>query len=323
MLISIRECCSSVEQGLWSGTDRVWRSRVGSTVELRHLRYFIAVAEELNFSRAARRLQMAQPPLSVAIRQLEQEIGAQLFTRTSREVRLTEAGEALLAGARRTLAEADAAVTSAQRAAEGKEGTLRIGYSWSARFEIVPAVGSAYSARFPDVELVAEELWNARVVEALRAGAIDVAISLCPEVAGELSREPVRLEAVIALLGSSHPLAGAESLELAALAEEEFLIFPRELAPRLYDFQLALCRGAGFEPRHSADSFHTRWTMRTWKGTEVALVPASVAAELPDGVAAVRVASPPDPIETDVVWRTGDDRPAVTAFVEAARGAFA
>jgi DNA-binding transcriptional LysR family regulator len=102
-------------------------------VELRDLRYFVAVAEELNFSRAARRLQMAQPPLSVAIRQLEQEIGASLFVRTSREVKLTEAGETLLVGARRTLAEADAAVAAARRVGSGEAGTLRVAYKLERR----------------------------------------------------------------------------------------------------------------------------------------------------------------------------------------------
>src|SRR5215831_16180825 len=132
-------------------------------VELRQLRYFLAVAEELNFSRAARRLNMAQPPLSVAIRQLEQEVGAPLFLRNSREVKLTESGAAFLDGARRTLAEADAAVTAARRAAEGELGNVRLGYSWSARFETLPALGQAFEKSRPDVELLAEEMWNGRM----------------------------------------------------------------------------------------------------------------------------------------------------------------
>src|SRR6516225_826703 len=109
--------------------------------ELRHLRYFVAVAEELNFSRAARRLRMAQPPLSVAIRQLEQELGTSLFHRTSREVKLTEAGAVLLEGARRTLAEADHALTAARRVGAGELGWLRIGYGWYTAFETLPALG--------------------------------------------------------------------------------------------------------------------------------------------------------------------------------------
>src|SRR6266508_5918440 len=128
-------------------TNRVSPDTVCRVPELRHLLYFVAVAEELNFTRAARRLRMAQPPLSVAIRQLEQEMGVGLFARTSHEVRLTEAGEVFLEGARRTLAESDAAVASAQRAGAGEIGRLLIGYSWSARFEILPALGRAFTAR--------------------------------------------------------------------------------------------------------------------------------------------------------------------------------
>ena len=103
-------------------------------VELRHLRYFIAVAEELNFSRAAERMHMAQPPLSAAIRQLERDVGVDLFVRTTREVKLTDAGRAFLQGARRTLADAERAAEDARRAAAGELGQLRIAYSWSTRF---------------------------------------------------------------------------------------------------------------------------------------------------------------------------------------------
>src|SRR5262245_43420599 len=117
---------------------------------------------------------MAQPPLSVAIRQLEQEIGVALLVRTSHEVRLTDAGDVFLEGARRTLAEADAAVASAQRAGAGEIGRLLIGYSWSARFEILPVLGRAFAARRPAVSLVAEEMWNAHMAGRLRSGSIDV-----------------------------------------------------------------------------------------------------------------------------------------------------
>src|SRR5262249_23650421 len=148
-------------------------------LELRHLRYFVAVAEELNFSRAADRLHMAQPPLSAAIRQLEQELGTELLQRTTREVRLTEPGSAFLKGARRTLAELDRARSDAQRAAAGEIGQLWVGFSWSARFETLPAIGRAFRASHPDVSLLTEEMWNARMGAALRSGAIDVAVSPC------------------------------------------------------------------------------------------------------------------------------------------------
>jgi hypothetical protein len=158
-------------------------------VELRHLRYFVAVAEELNFSRAAERLHMAQPPLSVAIRQLEQELGGELFVRTTHEVILTEAGRAVLEGARRTLTEVDHTIAAAKRAAAGELGALRVAFSWSAHFETLPAIGQAIRALHSDVELLTEEIWNARMPQALRSGAVDIAVALCPEIAGDLSYE--------------------------------------------------------------------------------------------------------------------------------------
>jgi DNA-binding transcriptional LysR family regulator len=293
-------------------------------LELRHLRYFLAVAEELNFSRAAERLHMAQPPLSAAIRQLEQDLGTELLLRTTREVRLTEAGAAFLEGARRTLAELDRARRDAQRAGAGEAGTLHVGFSWSARFETLPAIGRSFRASHPDVSLLTEEMWNARMLPALRSGTIDVAVSLCPEIAGEFAYLPIRREPVIALLSRSHPLAGADTIELRALAEERFLLFPRELAPRLYDFMAGLCRRAGFEPDVRGDSFHSGWELQILADVDVvALAPASVARELPAGIAAPALSDPTDQLETAIVWR-GEDPSAVNrSFRDAARAAFA
>ena len=291
--------------------------------ELRHLRYFVAVAEELNFSRAARRLQMAQPPLSVAIRQLEQELGAELFVRSSREVTLTEAGRTLLDGARRTLAEAERAMSAARRAAAGELGSLRVGFSWSVRFETLPALGRAFRAQRPDVTLLTEEMWNARMAPALRGGSIDVAVALCPEIAGELSYEPIRREAVIALLGAQHAFAGERAIPLAALADEAFVLFDRQLAPRLHDVFIGLCRRAGFEPNVRSESFHTGWTLGVLAELPVvAIVPGSVAHVLPEGVVAVQLSEPVDELETAVVWRADDSSATVAAFLEVARGAF-
>jgi DNA-binding transcriptional LysR family regulator len=292
-------------------------------LELRHLRYFVAVAEELNFSRAADRLHMAQPPLSAAIRQLEQELGAELLLRTTREVRLTEAGSTFLEGARRTLAELDRARSDTQRAAAGDIGDVRVGFSWSARFETLPKVGRAFRARHPDVSLLTEEMWNARMLPALRSGTIDVAVSLCPEVAGEFSYLSIRSEPLVALLAGSHPMARQQEIELRELAEEGFLMFPRELAPRLYDFMTGLCRRAGFEPAVRGDSFHSGWELQILAEFDVvALVPASVALNLPDGIAAALVTDPPDQLETAIVFRKDDPSPTNQAFRDAAERAF-
>ena len=292
-------------------------------LELRHLRYFMAVAEELNFSRAAERLHMAQPPLSAAIRQLEQDLGTELLLRTTREVRLTEAGRSFLEGARRTLAELERARREAQRAAAGELGQLRVAFSWSARFETLPTIGRAFRLSHPDVSLLTEEMWNARMLPALRSGVIDAAVSLCPEIAGEFAYETIRSEPVIALLARSHPLAGRQAIELRELADDEFLLFPRELAPRLHDFMVGLCRHAGFEPVARSESFHSGWELRILADVEVvALAPASVALDLPEGIVAALIADPPDQLETAIVYRKGDPSPANRAWRETAVDVF-
>jgi DNA-binding transcriptional LysR family regulator len=291
-------------------------------VELRHLRYFIAVAEELNFSRAAQRVHMAQPPLSAAIRQLERDLGVDLFIRTTREVRLTNAGLVFLQGARRTLADAERAAEDAKRAAAGELGQVRIAYSWSTRFETLPALGRAFRASHPDVELLGQEMWNARMPPAFASGSIDIALSLCPEIAAELELAPIRKERLVALLPEAHALAHEEAIPLSALADEEFIVFPREIAPRLHDAFLAIYRRAGFEPRVRNESFHTGWDLGVL--TEIpaaAMAPQSVSGGLPDGIVAVALSEPTDALETCLVWRGDDTSPAVAAFVTVARAA--
>src|SRR4029453_15892156 len=186
----------------------------GGMVELRHLRYFIAVAEELNFSRAAERLHMAQPPLSTAIRRLERELGVDLFIRTTREVALTDAGRAFLDGARRTLADAERAAEDAKRAGAGDLGRLRLAHSWGTRVDTLPPLGRRVRASPPGVELLAQEMWNARMASAFAHGSIDLAVSLCPEIASELELAPIRRERLVALLPERHPLAGAQAIPL-------------------------------------------------------------------------------------------------------------
>jgi DNA-binding transcriptional LysR family regulator len=291
--------------------------------ELRHLRYFVAVAEELNFSRAARRLRMAQPPLSAAIRQLEAELGTDLFKRSSREVTLTEAGHVLLQGARRTLAEAERAVSDARRAGAGEIGSLRIGFSWSARFETLPALGQAFRARQPDVELLTEEMWNARMIPALRSGTIDFALSLCPETSDGLTYATIRTERVIALLTTTHPLAREASIALGALAEDTFALFPREYAPHLHDQLVGFCRAAGFEPTIGKESFHAGWELQVLADVPiVALAPESVALDLPDGVVAVAISDPALRLQTQAITRPDDPSPTVASFLELATSVF-
>jgi DNA-binding transcriptional LysR family regulator len=289
-------------------------------VELRHLRYFIAVAEELNFSRAAQRMHMAQPPLSAAIRQLERDLGVELLVRTTREVRLTEAGRAFLQGARRTLADAERAAEDAKRAAAGELGRLRIAYSWSTRFATLPALGKAFRASHPGVELLSQEMWNARMPQAFAAGSIDVALSIVPEIASGLEVAPMCEERLGAILPEAHPLAREEAIPLSALADAEFVLFPREIAPRLHDAFMAIYRRAGVEPRVRHESFHTGWDLGLLADIRaVAVAPETVAGALPDGIVAVALSDPDASLETCLVWRTEDSSPAVAAFVAVGR----
>jgi DNA-binding transcriptional LysR family regulator len=292
-------------------------------LELRHLRYFVAVAEELNFSRAAERLHMAQPPLSVAIRQLEQELDTPLLTRTTRDVRLTEAGSAFLDGARATLAELDRSIVEARRASAGEAGQLRVGFSWGARFVTLPALGQAFRASHPEVELLTEEMWNARMPHALRSGLIDLAVSLCPEVSGELSYEAIRSERVVALVPEDHRLAPEGEIALESLADDAFVLFPREFAPRLYEALVGICRRAGFEPEIRTESFHTSWELGVLADVPgVALVPESVTVRTPARLVALQIAEPADRVETAVVWHRDDSSAAGSAFREVARTVF-
>jgi DNA-binding transcriptional LysR family regulator len=201
---------------------------------------------------------------------------------------------------------------------------LRIAYSWSTRFETLPALGRAFRASHPDVELLAQEMWNARMPAAFASGSIDISLSLCPEIAAELELAPIRKERMVALLPMAHRLAGEEAIPLSALSDEEFVVFPREIAPRLHDAFMAIYRGAGFEPRVRNESFHTGWDLGVLAEIPAAAIaPQTVAGGLPDGIVAVAISEPTDALETCLVWRTDDTSPALAALVEVARSAIA
>jgi DNA-binding transcriptional LysR family regulator len=226
-----------------------------------------------------------------------------------------------LGGARRTLDESDRAVEDAKRADAGELGRLRIGYSWSVRFETLPALGRAFSASHPDVELLAQHMWNAQMAPAFANGTIDLAIALCPELGVDLEVIPIRRERLVALLPTAHPLASERMIPLSSLADEEFVLFPREIAPRMHDAFMATYRRAGFEPRLRSESFHTGWDIGILDDLPaVSLAPESVEAELPDGIVAVSLSEPADSLETCLVSRATPHSPAVDAFAAVARG---
>jgi DNA-binding transcriptional LysR family regulator len=292
-------------------------------LEHRQLIYFAAVAEELNFSRAAERLHMAQPPLSVAIRKLERELGTELLVRTTREVRLTDAGLMFLAGTKRVLDELEHTVRATRRAAAGELGRLRLAFSPATRYETLPLLGRAFRASRPDVDLLTEEMWNVNIIPALRSGAVNAALCTCPQRSDEIVSELVRSEPIVALLPNRHPLAGRRQLGLGELAEDTFMLVARELSPRLHDTLVGACRRAGFEPRRRSGGLQARWELEVMADLNlVSLAPESVSRDLPMGLTTVHLSEPDERIDTALLARSDDASPIIRAFRETARRLF-
>jgi DNA-binding transcriptional LysR family regulator len=248
-------------------------------MELRHLRYFVAVAEELHFSRAAERLHIAQPPLSQQIRRLEDELGVRLFERTRRRVLLTDAGRMVLEEARRTLAQAARVVNVARRSAEGAAGFLRIGFSSSAPYTTLPAILRRFRAQFPDVKLSLFERSSEEQVELLAADAIDAAFVRRPveNAPASLIVKTILREPLVLALPQSHRLRRRRAVEVRALADESFILFPRHAAPGLYDQIAAMCRRAGFQPTVAQEAVQMQTIVSLVSaGLGVAIVPASI-----------------------------------------------
>jgi len=204
-------------------------------MELRHLRYFVAVAEEVNFRKAAERLHMATPPLSVQIRNLEREIGVELFSRAGRNIRITEAGRAFLHHARQTLAHANGGIAVARRAANGEIGHLSIGYNTPAEFRIIPKVVPAYRRKWPDVHLAFRRLENSQIIEALRRNELDVGFVCLPIPTGEFEAHELTHEPLVAVLPAEHPLATSPSVSIKDLLREPMILFPKVLDPESYN----------------------------------------------------------------------------------------
>ena len=290
-------------------------------MELRHLRYFVAVAEELNFGRAAERLRIAQPPLSRQIRDLEREVGAALFERVPRGVELTPAGRAFLPEARLTLAQAERAQRTAQRAAHGETGRLRVGFVEAATHSgILPDVLSFFRAHLPSVGLSLFELDPLRQAEAFQDGRIDIGILHSPplDAARWLRVEPIYAEPVILALPKTHAMAGRSRLALASLADESFVGFPRVVAPEIYDDIIAACRRAGFSPRivQEATGWHTLASLVS-AGVGVGVVPRSIAEFQQAGVVYRSVRALDVEMSLAAVWKRSERSPIRERFVAA------
>ena len=221
-------------------------------MELRQLRYFIAVAEELHFTRAAARLHIGQPPLSHAIQMLEADLGARLLERNKRWVRLTEAGRLFLADARRILTLAEQARDTARRADRGEMGELRIGFTYSTPLTpLFAAAINRYRQEYPQVTLILQELATLRQLEGLEQRSIDLGFIRPPElpIPPSIHTNALREDPLVVVLPSGHPLAAKAVLAIAELANESFVMYPQGAGTGIYPQIFRLCREAGFAPR--------------------------------------------------------------------------
>jgi DNA-binding transcriptional LysR family regulator len=291
-------------------------------MELRRVRYFVAVAEELHFRRAAARMHLAQPALSQQIRKLELELGVDLLHRSKRGVALTTAGALFLEEARRLLRQADEAARTARNAGTGATGRLRLGHVADAIPAALPRAIAAFAARNPGIEIVPEAAPARRAVEDVRTGRLDIAAVGLPICADDLKVTPFAVEHTIVALPNRHVLSGRPELALAALGGTPLVLLPRGTNPAFYDTAIAACRDAGISPPliETPEPFVEHALLLVASGAGVAMLPASVADRYSTvGVSFRPLAMPSPTTELALVARVDPAEVAVAAFVRLIR----
>jgi DNA-binding transcriptional LysR family regulator len=286
-------------------------------VRYRRLGYFVAVAEELSFTRAARRLHMAQPPLSQQIALLEKEIGTPLFDRSRRSVRLTAAGAALLPEARRLLADLDATVRMVRSVGEGTVGRLAVGFVPSAMGGVLPDLLREFRATHPAVELTLREMAPDALLRAVHDRRLDLAVLYLPISEPDLAQRRLASEELLLALPEAHPAAAARTVALADVAEEPFVLPERHDVPGLHAAVTALFTDAGVTPRVAQRGV---WLIQTVlglvaAGIGLAVVPSSAATLNRRGVVLRPLAGAAHQLELAAIWRRDDASPPLTGFL--------
>ncbi len=292
-------------------------------IEIRHLRYFVAVAEELHFGRAALRLHIAQPPLSQQIRRLEEMLGHALLLRTSREVRLTAVGEELLERARYTLKKIEADVAAAQRIGRGEAGALTVGFIGSGMLTALPKMLERYRKRYPQVDLRLRELYTAGLVDALLNGTVDIGFMRdAGEIEG-LSVEVLLTEPFVVVLPRKHPLAQQKTVAVKSLQHESFVLFARSYGGIAWKKTVDVCEAHGFTPRVVQEAPHWLTIMSlVGAGLGVTIAPACVERlSVPDTVCR-KLRPQSQSTHLELAYRTNEVRPITKAFSELARRVF-
>ena len=296
-------------------------------MELRQLRYFVAVAEELNFGRAAGRVRVAQPALSKQVMSLERELGARLLDRRGRRVELTEAGRVFLGRARAILEGVEEAGEATARAGRGESGRLTVGFTGMALYGAAPRVVKAFGERYPGVDLALQEMRTPDMAKALRDRRVDVGFLHPPlggEAGGALAVEGMTSEPLIVALPEHHALCDLTEVPLGRLAEERFVIVPRDEGPELHDRVMGTCRASGLDPSVANRNAPSQ-------ATALGLVAAGVGVSLVwecmrnlgrSGVVYRPLAGQTPSLETALAWRKDDPSPILAAFLAQA-GEFA
>jgi DNA-binding transcriptional LysR family regulator len=292
-------------------------------IELRHLRYFVAVAEELHFGRAALRLHLAQPPLSQQIRKLEEILGYPLFLRTSRAVKLTSAGQVFLERARRTLRNVQEDMDEARSVGRGEEGFLRVGFIGSAMLTPLPAMLGRYRRLYPKVNLQLHESFTSAVVQKLLKGELDAAFLRDAGQTSGLEIEPLFSEPFIAVVPKKHPLARYKTISTRELRDEPFVFFPPSAGTLAYEKPVSLCEEHGFRPHVVQEAPQWLTIMRLiGAGLGVTIAPACVKQIAAPNVACLSLRRAVVRSDIELAYRTREDRAIVEAIATVARQSF-
>jgi DNA-binding transcriptional LysR family regulator len=289
-------------------------------MELRHLRYFLAVAEELHFGRAAARLHISQPPLSQQIRRLEKELQAPLFHRTKRHVELTNAGRVFLGDARALVAQAEQAAGNAQRASRGEIGQLLVGCDLWADFLNGARIIRLFARRHPDVEVELRDLTATEQMAALEAGRIHVGILRPPVHSKALMSERLLSESLVVAFPRGHKFKNYGRVSWRALDDEPYVLFSGRRAPAFEALVARACHDAGLTLRVKYEVEHPQTILAIVEaGLGISLVPASLQMVKRPGIAYRRLSPAGPALETVIAWRRDTELPLVQAFVKVAR----
>ncbi len=289
-------------------------------MELRHLRYFVTLAEELHFGRAAERLHIAQPPLSQQIRQLETELGFQLFQRTKRNVQLTQAGQVFLSEVQQILNQLEQAIEVGRQTSRGFRGQLVVGFVSSAAYNILPTILRTFRTLIPNVDLELHELTTDQQLQWLQDHRIDVGFLRPPVEKESFCWEIIFHEPLMMALPEAHPLANQTSVSLRSLKNEPFIMFPRTLAPGLHDPIISLCLQAGFSPNIAQEAIQMQ-TIVSLVAAEmgVAIVPESLQHLQRTGVVYKPIQQPTPKVAIAMIWQHHNTSPTVQKFIEVVR----